>query len=35
MSKDDLIRRLEELDRESGGSLKTIVDAEFENVSKT
>ena len=33
--KDDLIRRLEELDRESGGSLKTIVDAEFENVSKT
>jgi phage terminase small subunit len=35
MSKDDLIRRLEELNRESDGALKTIVDAEFENVDET
>jgi len=35
MSKDDLIRRLEELNRESDGVLKTIVDAEFKNVDET
>ena len=34
MSKEDLIRRLEELDKETNGAIKTIVDAEFVDVSK-
>ena len=35
MSKDDLIKRLEELDRETNGAIKTIVDAAYIDVSKT
>jgi phage terminase small subunit len=35
MSKDDLIKRLEELDRETNGAIKTIIDAEYTDVSKT
>ena len=35
MSKDDLIKRLEELDRETNGAIKTIVDADYTDVSKT
>tara|TARA_R110002020_G_scaffold62872_2_gene167698 strand:+ start:143 stop:652 length:510 start_codon:yes stop_codon:yes gene_type:complete len=35
MSKDDLIKRLEELDQETKGAIKTIVDADYIDVSKT
>ena len=35
MSKDDLIKRLEELDRETNGAIKTIVAADYTDVSKT
>ena len=35
MSKEDLIHRLEELNKETNGALKTIVDAEYVDVSKT
>ena len=34
MSKGDLIRRLEELDKESKGALKAIVEGEFEDVTE-
>tara|TARA_R110002020_G_scaffold245031_1_gene458682 strand:+ start:2039 stop:2542 length:504 start_codon:yes stop_codon:yes gene_type:complete len=33
MSKDDLIRRLEELDKETDGAIKKVIDAEFVDVS--
>jgi phage terminase small subunit len=33
MSKDDLIRRLEELDKETEGAIKKVIDVEFENVN--
>jgi len=32
MSKDDLITRLEELDKETGGAIKKVIDAEYEDV---
>ncbi len=35
MSKDDLIRRLEQLDKETDGAIKKVIDAEFEDVSET
>ena len=34
MSKDDLIRRLQDLDRESGGVLATVVEAYFKDVTE-
>jgi phage terminase small subunit len=33
MSKNDLIHRLEELDKETGGAIKKVIDAEYEDVS--
>jgi phage terminase small subunit len=33
MSKNDLIHRLEELDKETGGTIKKVIDAEYEDVS--
>jgi phage terminase small subunit len=35
MSKDDLIRRLEQLDKESKGALKAVVDGEFKDVTES
>tara|TARA_R110002012_G_C11391764_1_gene584615 strand:+ start:146 stop:655 length:510 start_codon:yes stop_codon:yes gene_type:complete len=35
MSKEDLIRRLEELDRETGGAIKKVIDVEYKDVSET
>jgi phage terminase small subunit len=35
MSKDDLINRLKELDKESGGALKQVVEGEYTDVSQT
>tara|TARA_R110002020_G_scaffold213289_6_gene420059 strand:+ start:3434 stop:3943 length:510 start_codon:yes stop_codon:yes gene_type:complete len=35
MSKDDLIKRLEELDHETKGAIKAIIDVEYTDVSKT
>jgi phage terminase small subunit len=34
MTKEDLIRRLEELNRESRGALSSVVDVDFEDVNK-
>ena len=34
MSKDDLIKRLHDLDRESGGVLGTVVDADYKDVTE-
>ena len=34
MSKDDLIHRLEELDKETDGAIKKVIDAEYEDVSQ-
>jgi len=35
MSKDDLINRLKELDKESGGALRQVVEGEYTDVSQT
>jgi len=35
MSKEDLIRRLEELDKETDGAIKKVIEAEYEDVSQT
>jgi phage terminase small subunit len=35
MSKDDLIHRLEELDKETNGAIKKVIDAEYEDVSQS
>ena len=35
MSKEDLVRRLEELNRESDGKLKKIIEGNFQNVGET